>query len=169
MDLSLQSLPYAAVFAVIAAIACYRTVVAQSRGQWIKRWRFSIAPAFGTLAAATLLYKASLATPCLAAWSVVVLGGFAIGAISGRSIRLQVNLTWGLVRSRWGFDSALAALVILISSLSAAAFAVLNLTILEWGCVAAIAAGFCAGLLGGRAWMVIKKVLYAANSNQVTL
>ena len=168
MDLSLQSFPYAAVFAVLAAIACYRTVVAQSRGQWIKRWRLSTAPVFGSLAAVTLLYKASLATPCLAAWSVVVMGGFAIGAISGRSIRLQVDLTWRLVRSRWGFDSALAALVILISSFSAAAFGLLNLTILEWGCVAAIAAGFCAGLLGGRAWMVIKKALYVANSNQAT-
>ena len=105
----------------------------------------------------------------MAAWAIVVLGGFAIGAISRRSIRLQADLTLSLVRSRWGFDSALAALVILISSSSAAAFGVLNLTILEWGCVAAIAAGFWAGLLGGRSWMVIKKALYSANSHQIAL
>ena len=139
MDLGLQSFPYAAVFAVLAAIACYRTVMAQSRARWMKGWRLSIAPAFESAAA------------------------------SGRSIRLQADLTLSLVRSRWGFDSALAALVLLISSSSAAAFGVLNLTILEWGCVAAIAAGFCAGLLGGRSWMVIKKALYSANSDQIAL
>jgi hypothetical protein len=45
----------------------------------------------------------------------------------------------------------------------------LSLTILEWGCVAAIAAGFCAGLLGGRAWMVIKRAISPVSSNEVTL
>ena len=63
MILSLDSFPYAAVFAVLAAIACYRAVSAQSQGRWIKLWELSIAPIFGALAAATLLYKASLATP----------------------------------------------------------------------------------------------------------
>ncbi len=135
----------------------------------MKRWELAVAPVLGSMAAATLLYKASLATPCLAAWTVVVLGGAAIGAISGRSVRLQVDLTWRLVRTRWGLDGALAALVILIATLSASAFGILSLTILEWGCVAAIVAGFCAGLLSGRAGIVAKRTHSLASADQTTL
>jgi hypothetical protein len=135
----------------------------------MRRWELLIAPIFGSMAAAALLYKASLAVPCLAAWTIVVLGGSAIGAITGRSVRLHVDLTWGLVRSRWGLDGALAALVILIATLSATVFGMLDLTILEWGCIAAVVAGFCAGLLGGRAGMAAKRARSLAGANQTTV
>jgi len=165
MDQLIESFPFGAVFAAAAAVACYRTVVLQSRGRTLKLWQLSIAPFFGGVAGATMLYRASLATPCLAAWSLVLIGGAVIGAATVRSVPLQVDHVFRLIRVNWGMDGALAALVILLGACAGALFGVFGNNMLVWACATAIAAGSCAGLLGGRAWALGKRVLYAVDNS----
>jgi hypothetical protein len=148
----LESLPLGAIFAAVAAFACYRTVVAQSRGRSLRLWQLSIAPALGVLAAGTMLVRASVATPCLAAWVLVLAVGFTIGIVAGQSASLQIDYICRLIRVDWGLETVLSALMILLAALTVSALSASQLSILEWACVAAIVAGLCAGLLGGKAW-----------------
>lgn len=159
------SIPLGSAVAAFAAVACHWCVVDNGGDRPRKAWRMVLPAAFGSISAVSVLAVASLAPVCIVVWNIVLLSGATVGAIVGRSVRLQVDHIWGLVRVAWGKDTMLGSLILMLAALGGSAIGVLRVDGLPWACTMALAAGFCAGMLDGGVWSACRKVLRTPHSD----
>lgn len=151
---------------VLAACACLWSIVSEAQGKPQKLWRLG-APAFlATVVALVLLAGAVTSFAHDATWTATALLGTVAGMIRGRSVGVQTDQMWGVVRPQATSDGAVAAAGVLAAALVDAVSGFLPEGTLPRQAHVAAASALFAGYLSGRAWTIATR---AARSPHVDL
>jgi hypothetical protein len=154
------------VLTVVAATGCVWSVVREARGKPQKLWRLAVPPVLATLVALVLLAGAVTSFAHDATWAATALIGAVVGALRGRSVGVQTDQVWGVVKPRPAFDAAAVAVGVLAAALADAVAGFLPQgTLPRQAHIAAVSSLF-AGYLAGRAWTMATR---AARSPHVDL
>jgi hypothetical protein len=154
------------VLTVLAAFACVWSIVPEARGKSRKMWRLGVPPLLATLVALLLLAGAVTTFAHDATWAATAMVGAVGGMFRGRSVGVQTDQVWGLVRPQPVLDGVLIAVAVAAAALlDAIANFVPEGTVPRQAHIAATCSLF-AGYLSGRAWIVATR---AARSPHVDL
>jgi hypothetical protein len=140
------------ILTVIAAAACLWAVVPEAQGKPQKLWRLAVPPFLATLVALVLLAGAVTSFAHDATWVATALAGTVTGMIRGRSIGVQTDQVWGVVRPQATRDGALIAVGVIAAALVDAIAGFLPSGSLPRQAHIAAAGSLFAGYLTGRAW-----------------
>ena len=139
---------------VLAACACLWSIVPEAQGKPQKLWRLG-APAFlATAVALVLLAGAVTSFAHDATWTATALLGTVAGMIRGRSVGVQTDQMWGVVRPQPALDGAVTAVGVLAAALVDAIAGFLPEGTLPRQAHIAAASALFAGYLSGRAWTI---------------
>jgi hypothetical protein len=139
---------------VLAACACLWSIVPEAQGKPQKLWRLG-APAFlATAVALVLLAGAVTSFAHDATWTATALLGTVAGMIRGRSVGVQTDQMWGVVRPQPALDGAVTAVGVLAAALVDAVSGFLPEGTLPRQAHIAAASALFAGYLSGRAWTI---------------
>src|SRR5262245_16759327 len=97
---------------VIAAATCLWAAVPEAQGKPQKLWRLAVPPFFAMLVALVLLAGAVTSFAHDATWAATALVGTVGGMIRGRSIGVQTDQMWGVVRPQPARDGAVIAVAV---------------------------------------------------------
>ena len=156
-------LSLANVLTVILAISCLSVMAAQARERIVRTWRLAIPAVFAGVVAIVLLagvFDATLVHD--GEWLAGLAMGGLIGRACARTLAVETDRVWGLVRVPRAADGLLAAVALVILSFVDFASAALRSPVIEPVHVAA-AAAFCAGFIGLRAIDIITRSSHATH------
>lgn len=154
------------VLTVVAALGCVWSGVREARGVPQKLWRLAVPPFLATLVALVLLAGAVTSFAHDATWAATALVGAVVGVMRGRSVSVQTDQVWGVVKPSPVLDAAAVAVGVLAAALVDAATGFLPQgTLPRQAHIAAVSSLF-AGYLAGRAWTMATR---AARSPHVDL
>ena len=154
------------VLTVMAAAACLWSVVPEAQGKPQKLWRIAVPPVLATLVALVLLAGAVTSFTHDATWAATALIGTVTGVVRGRSIGVQTDQVWGVVRPQPALDGAVIAIGVVAAALVDAVAGFLPQGSLPRQAHIAAASSLFAGYLAGRAWSMGMR---AARSSHVDL
>jgi hypothetical protein len=154
------------VVTVLAACGCLWSVVAEAKGKPQKLWRLAVPPFLAMLVALVLLAGAVTSFAHDATWTATAVIGTVAGLIRGRSVGVQTDQMWGVVRPQPVLDGAIAAVGVLAAALIDAVSGFLPQGALPRQAHIAAAGAMFAGYLAGRAWTIGSR---AARSPHVDL
>jgi hypothetical protein len=154
------------VLTVLAASACLWSIVPEARGRTRKMWRLGVPPLLATLVALLLLAGAVTTFAHDATWAATALVGAIGGLLRGRTVGVQTDQIWGLVRPQPVLDGALIAVAVVAAALLDAIANFLPQGTLPRQAHIAAACSLFAGYLSGRAWIIATR---AARSPHVDL
>jgi len=140
------------ILTVIAAAACLWAAVPEAQGKPQKLWRIAVPPFLATLVALVLLAGAVTSFAHDATWAATALVGTVAGVIRGRSIGVQTDQVWGVVRPQPALDGAVIAVGVVAAALVDAVAGFLPQGTLPRQAHIAAASSLFAGYLAGRAW-----------------
>lgn len=140
------------ILTVVAASACLWSVVPEAQGKPQKLWRLAVPPFLATLVALVLLAGAVTTFAHDATWVGTAVVGAIVGAIRGRSLGVQTDQMWGVVRPQPAVDGALVAVGVLAAALLDAVSGFLPQGTLPRQAHIAAASALFAGYLSARAW-----------------
>ena len=149
-------LSLANVLTVILAISCLSVMAAQARERIVRTWRLAIPAVFSGVVALVLLagvFEASLVHD--GEWLAGLVAGGVIGRARARSLAVEIDRVWGLVRVPRAADGLVVAVALVILSFIDFASAALRSPVIHPVHVAA--AAFCAGFIGLRAIDIIAR------------
>ncbi|MBS0537299.1 MAG: hypothetical protein JSR47_01000 [Proteobacteria bacterium] len=136
---------------IVLAISCLSTMAGQVRAGIVPIWRLALPAAFAAVVALVLLAGVFEATlPHDAEWLIALAMGCLIGRTRGRTLPMEIDRVWGLVRLPRVMDGIAAALVIVAMSFVDFALAASKDLFVQPVHVASVTA-FCAGFIGYRA------------------
>lgn len=139
---------------VLASCACLWSIVPEAQGKPQKLWRLG-APAFlATVVALVLLAGAVTSFAHDATWTATALLGTVAGMIRGRSVGVQTDQMWGVVRPQPALDGAVTAVGVLAAALIDAISGFFPEGTLPRQAHVAAASALFAGYLSGRAWTI---------------
>jgi hypothetical protein len=151
------------VITVVLAVSCLSIVSAQGRAVVVRLWRLAIPAVFAAVVAIVLLAGVFDATmEHDAEWLAALLAGGLIGRFSGRTLAVDIDRIWGLVRVPRAVDGILAGIGLVGLSMIDFASAALRSPVIDPVHVAA-AAAFCAGFIGWRAVAIIGRSSHATH------
>lgn len=142
------------VLTVVAAGACLWSIVPEAQGKPQKLWRLAIPPFLATVVALVLLAGAVTSFTHDATWAATALLGAVSGVMRGRSVGVQTDQMWGVVRPQPVVDGALMAAGVLLAALVDAIAGFLPSGTLPRQAHLAAAGSLFAGYLAGRAWTI---------------
>ena len=154
------------VVTVIAAAACLWSIVPEAQGKAQKLWRFAVPPFLAVLVALVLLAGAVTSFAHDATWAATALAGMVGGIVRGRSVGVQTDQVWGVVRSQPAFDGAVVAVGVLATALADAVAGFVPQGTFPRQAHLAAAGSLFAGYLAGRAWTMSMR---ATRSSHVDL
>src|SRR5215475_13628808 len=102
---------------VLAACACLWSIVPEARGKTRKMWRLGVPPLLAALVSLVLLAGAVTTFAHDATWSATALVGAIGGMLRGRSVGVQTDQVWGLVRPQPVLDGVLVAVAVVAAAL----------------------------------------------------
>lgn len=139
---------------VLAGSACLWSIVPEAQGKPQKLWRLG-APAFLAMVVALVLLAGAVTSFVHdATWTASALVGTVAGMIRGRSVGVQTDQMWGVVRPQPAFDGAVTAIGVLAAALIDAISGFLPEGTLPRQAHIAAASALFAGYLSGRAWAI---------------
>lgn len=139
---------------VLAGSACLWSIVPEAQGKPQKLWRLG-APAFLAVAVALVLLAGAVTSFTHdATWTASALAGTVAGMIRGRSVGVQTDQMWGVVRPQPTLDGAVTAVGVLAAALIDAVSGFLPEGTLPRQAHIAAASALFAGYLSGRAWTI---------------
>jgi len=151
---------------VVAAATCLWSVVPEARGKPQELWRLALPSFLAAVVALVLLAGAVTSFAHDATWSVTAVVGVVIGAIRGRSVRVQTDQMWGIVRPQAAIDSTLVAIGVMLAALTDAVAGFVPHGAMPRQAHLAAASALFAGYLAERAWTIASR---AARSPHVDL
>jgi hypothetical protein len=140
------------VLTVIAAASCLWAAVPEAQGKPQKLWRLAVPPFLATLVALVLLAGTVTTFAHDATWAATALAGTVAGMVRGRSIGVQTDQVWGVVRPQPALDGAVIAIGVIAAALVDAIAGFLPSASLPRQAHIAAACSMFAGYLAGRAW-----------------
>ena len=142
------------VVTVIAAAACLWAIVPEAQGKTQKLWRLAVPAALALLVALVLLAGAVTSFAHDATWAATAVVGTIGGTVRGRSVGVQTDQVWGVVRPQPVLDGAVVAVCVLATALLDAVAGFLSQGVLPRQAHIAAASALFAGYLPGRAWTI---------------
>jgi hypothetical protein len=142
------------VLTVLAAGACLWAVVPEAQGKPQKLWRLAVPAFLATLVALVLLAGAVTSFAHDATWAAAALIGTIGGVVRGRSVGVQTDQVWGVVRPQPVVDGAVVAVGVVAAALIDAIAGFLPQGSLPRQAHIAAASSLFAGYLAGRAWII---------------
>jgi hypothetical protein len=139
---------------VLAAAACLWSIVPEAQGKPQKLWRLGAPPFLATVVALVLLAGAVTSFAHDATWTASALVGTVSGMIRGRSVAVQTDQMWGVIRPQPALDGAIIAVGVLAAAVVDAISGFLPEGALPRQAHIAAASALFAGFLSGRAWTV---------------
>lgn len=137
---------------MIAAAACLWTAIPEAQGKPQKLWRLAVPPFLATMVALVLLAGAVTSFAHDATWAATALAGAVGGFIRGRSIGVQTDQVWGVVRLQPARDGAVIAIGVIAAALVDGIAGFLPPGTLPRQAHVSAASSLFAGYLAGRAW-----------------
>ena len=142
------------VLTVVAAAACLWSVIPEAQGKTQKLWRLAVPPFLALLVALVLLAGAVTSFAHDATWAATAVLGTVSGMVRGRSVGVQTDQVWGVVRPQPVLDGAAIALCVLATALLDAVAGFFPQSALPREAHIAAAGALFAGYLSGRAWTI---------------
>ena len=147
-----SSLNLVTVLTVIVAAGCLWSIVPQSEGRALKLWRLAVPPFLAAVAAVVLLAGSHQSLALDAAWAAAAIVGAGAGTARGRTVPVETDQMWGLVRPQRTRDGVGAAILLLLLAVADFASPFLDPADAPAQRYLAVGAALCAGFLGGRGW-----------------
>lgn len=142
---------------VVLAVSCLSTMAGQVRAGIVPIWRLALPAAFAAVVALVLLAGVFEATlPHDAEWLIALLLGCLVGRMRGRTVPIEIDRVWGLVRLPRVMDGIAAALVIVAMAFTDFALAAFKTLFVQPVHVASVTA-FCAGFICYRAMAIFMR------------
>ena len=159
-------LSLANILTVMAAGACLWSVIPEAQGKVQKLWRLAVPAFLATVVALVMLAGAVTTFAHDATWSATAVIGVVGGLLRGRSIAVQTDQVWGVVRPQPAIDAAIVALGVVTAALIDAVSGFFPQDALPRQAHLSAASSLFAGYLTGRAWIIGTR---AARSSHVDL
>lgn len=147
------------ILTAVAACACLWSVVPEAKGKPQKLWRLAVPAFLATLVALVLLAGAVTSFAHDATWAAAALIGIVGGAVRGRSVGVQTDQMWGVVRPQPVMDGAVVAVGVVAAALIDAIAGFLPQGSLPRQAHIAAASSLFAGYLAGRAWTMASRAV----------
>jgi hypothetical protein len=144
---------------IVMAAGCAYSTLSDTQGKPRKLWRLGLPPLLGIGVSLLMLAGAVVSFEHDATWVATALCGTFFGWLRGRFVAVETDQVWGTVRMTPHYDTAIAALLIFAIATLDGISGIFTPGTLPRHAHMAAASALCAGYLGGRAWMLVRRAM----------